>query len=1318
MHSSGYQPKLIGYFWILLIGYSDTMHLPDPGICSSIDARNDVTNLTSLQDCTVVEGSVQIVLMEKMREEDFENYSFPKLREITHYLLLFRVGGLRSLGKLFPNLEKIGGVEQIEFFSLIVYEMFSLQEIGLLNLREITMGSVMINKNQKLCFVNTVQWDKITKWNSDLNKLQNQAFCSTCPVNCPRCPDRCPFACWNSTVCQGKWKSPNCSPMCLGDCDPNDPQKCYTCKGVFDLDQKCASTCPENTYQYFNRRCVTRKDCTATRVPTQSNEVNISTRYYVIHENQCVSSCPGGVDPTVMGLCPPCEGGKCPKVCNGAKISSIAEALRLQNCTYIRGSIEITIKASMSDEVHKLLEESLGSIEQITGHLQIKRSSLVDLNFLKNLSVIHGIDPYNEYHSLYVTHNENLQELWDWKEKKNLKILKGKLLFNSNPKLCLDRIKKLVKVIRFNETDSIFDKSNGNDFQCSPIETNITARDVTSESIRVHVHCTETLPVFRYVVYYIKDVFKNVTIFNSFTQCSDDGWRTKDVSVDSNGFQRSKGIDIVLTNLEPATTYVFYVIAYTMYNNVTRSDMHRRTTLPTTPSEVVGLRALVKSHTEIELSWQPPRRTNGKLKEYVVTWYELSENKGYILQRDYCENPMLPGLEDFEEGDLKMLDKNDGVNNTDSNNCCESQPTLPKDEFEMLCGECTNLPISTPGSSKHPSCKSFFYAHIYNSRFIQESSDFLIIHFDLKTNHSEHMGAKLGLKKLSTNKNQIVTDNRKSNKYLEMFKEREKNKINHSVKRLHPKSINLVLKDLKSFQNYVIYLKACRELHESELENDSSEDYRCSISEMITVRTKGKTELDAIPYYDVLPDMNNGKIVKWAPPKNPNGLVVAFELEYRHRDLENGSVEYMKTKCITYSQYIENSNQHVIEGFPAGKYYVRIRAISLFGKGPYTEPVPFEVYEIENQHSSRPIFLYVLAFCLVSLTVIVIFFVISTISNRKKGSWDTEFDLNPPPYKPDHYEIDREDVELGKELGTGSFGKVYEGLWKSKNLRCAIKTVNQDATTAEEREFLFETSVMKNMVDAHFIVKIYAVVSNKSPPLALMELMELGDLKTYLREMRETPVSIATMIKMALEIADGMAYMEAHKYVHRDLAARNCMVNADLTVKVGDFGMSRDIYITDYYRRSSYKCFLPVRWMAPESIWDGVFTSHSDIWSYGVVLWEIVTMAEQPYQGSSNDEVTREVVGGRTLDIPKTSPVPLKLLMTTCWKNKPSSRTSFMNIVGNLKYYHDEEFRNVAFYYTEKAVAARIATSEYVDMQPVDPSSTSCRLATVDEETT
>ncbi|CAF1197644.1 unnamed protein product, partial [Didymodactylos carnosus] len=207
----------------------------------------------------------------------------------------------------------------------------------------------------------------------------------------------------------------------------------------------------------------------------------------------------------------------------------------------------------------------------------------------------------------------------------------------------------------------------------------------------------------------------------------------------------------------------------------------------------------------------------------------------------------------------------------------------------------------------------------------------------------------------------------------------------------------------------------------------------------------------------------------------------------------------------------------------------------------------------------------------------------------------------------------------------------------------------------------------------HHVIQLYGICSRIRPPYVVMELMENGDLKSFLYKHRqsdlhpnEPSLSFESMIQMAADIADGMYYLSDLKFVHRDLAARNCLVSGDGTCKVGDFGLARDIYETDYYRRGG-RSFLPIRWMAPESLRDGRFDTVSDVWSYGVLLWEIATLAEQPYQGYGNEEVVHYVrYGNITLEKPQHCPQILHQLMHDCWCFQTHDRITFRAILDKL----------------------------------------------------
>lgn len=364
--------------------------------------------------------------------------------------------------------------------------------------------------------------------------------------------------------------------------------------------------------------------------------------------------------------------------------------------------------------------------------------------------------------------------------------------------------------------------------------------------------------------------------------------------------------------------------------------------------------------------------------------------------------------------------------------------------------------------------------------------------------------------------------------------------------------------------------------------------------------------------------------LKWAAPPNPNGIILTYTIRHQRHDVEHSKAQDL---CITDKYYRNLTNGYSIQHLVNGNYTFSVMATTLAGPGEWSElkSVVINESKITARFIIGLIFSTLLVLGLAALAV--------WYFRRKYGPPDSGLKLiasvNPEyvsmQYTPDEWELPRDKIIQLAELGQGSFGMVYEGIidnvdHNNERIRCAIKTVNENATDRERINFLKEASVMKGF-DTHHVVRLLGVVSRGQPTLVVMELMANGDLKGYLRSHRpeaentNQPPSLRRILQMSIEIADGMAYLAAKKFVHRDLAARNCMVAEDLTVKIGDFGMTRDIYETDYYRKGT-KGLLPVRWMAPESLKDGVFSSSSDVFSFGIVLWEMATLASQPYQVS------------------------------------------------------------------------------------------------------
>ncbi|NXS89380.1 ROS1 kinase, partial [Erpornis zantholeuca] len=276
----------------------------------------------------------------------------------------------------------------------------------------------------------------------------------------------------------------------------------------------------------------------------------------------------------------------------------------------------------------------------------------------------------------------------------------------------------------------------------------------------------------------------------------------------------------------------------------------------------------------------------------------------------------------------------------------------------------------------------------------------------------------------------------------------------------------------------------------------------------------------------------------------------------------------------------------------------------------------------------------------------------------------------------------RDKLNLHKLLGSGAFGEVYEGTAVdiladgSGESKVAVKTLKKGATDHEKSEFLKEAHLMSKFDHPH-ILKLLGVCLLNEPQYLILELMEGGDLLSYVRGARQKKLQspllrVTDLLDICLDVCKGCVYLEKMHFIHRDLAARNCLVSekeyesSSRIVKIGDFGLARDVYKNDYYRKRG-EGLLPVRWMAPESLIDGVFTSRSDVWAFGVLVWETLTLGQQPYPGFSNTEVLHHVRSGGRLESPNNCPDTLCDLMTRCWSHDAHNRPTFSYIHDKLQ---------------------------------------------------
>ncbi|XP_069474869.1 ephrin type-B receptor 3 isoform X3 [Ambystoma mexicanum] len=456
--------------------------------------------------------------------------------------------------------------------------------------------------------------------------------------------------------------------------------------------------------------------------------------------------------------------------------------------------------------------------------------------------------------------------------------------------------------------------------------------------------------------------------------------------------------------------------------------------------------------------------------------------------------------------------------------------------------------------------------------------------------------------------------------------------------------------------------------------------------------TTNQAAPSAVPTMHLHGSTANSMTLSWAPPEQTNGFILDYEIKYFPKQ---GPSEGITT--VT-----SQSNRFRLDGLkPESVYMVQVRARTVAGYGSYSLPMEFQTAsQDEGEKSSLQEQLpLVVGSATAGLVFVIVVVVIAIVCFRKqRNGSESEYTEKlqqyiPPGMKvyidPFTYEdpneavrefakeIDISYVKIEEVIGAGEFGEVCRGRLKVPGRRemfVAIKTLKAGYTERQRRDFLSEASIM-GQFDHPNIIHLEGVVTKSRPVMIVTEFMENGALDSFLR-LNDGQFTVIQLVGMLRGIAAGMKYLAEMNYVHRDLAARNILVNSNLVCKVSDFGLSRfleDDPVDPTYT-SSLGGKIPIRWTAPEAIAYRKFTSASDVWSYGIVMWEVMSYGERPYWDMSNQDVINAVEQDYRLPPPMDCPSSLHQLMLDCWVRDRNLRPKFAQIVNTL----DKLIRNAA----------------------------------------
>ncbi|KAM3931752.1 ephrin type-A receptor 3-like isoform 2-T2 [Leptodactylus fuscus] len=487
----------------------------------------------------------------------------------------------------------------------------------------------------------------------------------------------------------------------------------------------------------------------------------------------------------------------------------------------------------------------------------------------------------------------------------------------------------------------------------------------------------------------------------------------------------------------------------------------------------------------------------------------------------------------------------------------------------------------------------------------------------------------------------------------------------------HPR---VLITDLLPYTNYTFDIEALNGVSELSSGPKKFISVNITTSQVVNVILKERKSKDSVT-------------LAFQGPEKTNDAVVEYEVIYYEKNQKEQNYTILKTK----------STFMTVDGLKPGTTYVfRVRAHTVGGQGIYGGEIELETSTEDMIAITDPNQITILAISVAGGIILLIFLVTCFfVSGRHcgyiKAKQDPDEDkmhfqhgrvklpgsrtyIHPHTYEDPNQavrdfakEIDVSNIRIERVIGAGEFGEVCSGRLKlpSKREICvAIKSLKVGYAEKQRRDFLGEASIM-GQFDHPNIIRLEGVVTKCKPVMIITEYMENGSLDSFLKK-HDGQFTVIQLVGMLRGIASGMKYLSDMNYVHRDLAARNILVNSNLVCKVSDFGLSRVLEDDPEAAYTTRGGKIPIRWTAPEAIAYRKFTSASDVWSYGIVMWEVISYGERPYWEMSNQDVIKAIDEGYRLPPPMDCPVVLHQLMLDCWQKCRSDRPKFGQIVNIL----------------------------------------------------